>query len=587
MTDKIDVAVTPSSFTITAGNTAQATATLRNMGQTVDQFTISLEGLSPDWYTLPVSSVALFPNDQDSLKINLHPPKAGVKSGAYPFRLKVTSQENPAEIATADLTIKLQTQPELGLDVTPASIIGRKGNYQILITNPGDTEVALNLKVSGGEGKLRFNVHPESLKVPGGGRAEANLEASFNWWALLGGEKKFDFQVQAKLPGVEEAKTDSGQLVRQPWYRLLPPIRLPWLTRPPVISTFKATTEDRREFKIAWAVKRATEVKLGDEIVERQGERVMRLTEPVTYVLTASNKYGTSSQTLQVQPRPVPKAITAERIRVSLTPADLQVNAGLVPAVAILQMQNLGQIVDKFLVEVEGLDETWYSRSASSIALMPQATNQVQITFQPPKQKGVREGIYPFGITVRSQTVQGEATTVLGRLQILPAIDFKVTVRPYRISARRKATLRVNLTNTGVSDIKFSIEATDLEEGLNFKFKNDNPTVAAWNSIDVPVVARPKRGALVGERKRYDITITARAGDGKNQTATGEFTHTPFMTSWRPLMRVVRALLVLAVIAVVIYFVLKWGGGWETLSRSPQAWVERLVNTIEGWFFKK
>jgi hypothetical protein len=162
-----------------------------------------------------------------------------------------------------------------------------------------------------------------------------------------------------------------------------------------------------------------------------------------------------------------------------------------------------------------------------------------------------------------------------------------VTVRPYRISARRKATLRVNLINTGVSDIKFSIEATDLEEGLNFKFKNDNPTVAAWNSIDVPVVARPKRGALVGERKRYDITITARAGDGKNQTATGEFTHTPFMTSWRPLMRVVRALLVLAVIAVVIYFVLKWGGGWETLSRSPQAWVERLVNTIEGWFFKK
>ena len=75
MPDKVEVTVEPTAFTIAPGDTTEASATLHNLGQSVDQFTISLDGLEPDWYSLPVSSVALFPNDQDKLRIILHPPK--------------------------------------------------------------------------------------------------------------------------------------------------------------------------------------------------------------------------------------------------------------------------------------------------------------------------------------------------------------------------------------------------------------------------------------------------------------------------------------------------------------------------------
>ena len=75
MSDKIQVTVAPESLVTTAGETVETTATLHNLGQTIDQLTISIEGLDTSWYTLPVSSVALFPNDQDKLKIVLCPPK--------------------------------------------------------------------------------------------------------------------------------------------------------------------------------------------------------------------------------------------------------------------------------------------------------------------------------------------------------------------------------------------------------------------------------------------------------------------------------------------------------------------------------
>ena len=123
MPDKVEVTVAPTALAVTAGDTVEASATLRNLGQTVDQLTISIDGLDPSWCTLPVSSVALFPNDQDNLKIILHPPKtAETTAGSYPFRINVTSQENPEETATVDLTIEIQTLPEMELSLSPPRI---------------------------------------------------------------------------------------------------------------------------------------------------------------------------------------------------------------------------------------------------------------------------------------------------------------------------------------------------------------------------------------------------------------------------------------------------------------------------------
>jgi len=321
-------------------------------------------------------------------------------------------------------------------------------------------------------------------------------------------------------------------------------------------------------------------------VVEAAGEVVVRPAEPRKLVLMASNKHGSSSETIELSPPPSRQVKVSERIRASLAPATLQVQAGAFATQATLQIQNLGEIVDKFLVEVEGLDETWYSRSASSIALMPQASDQVQISFQPPKKKGVRARAYPFTVSIRSQSVPDEATVITAQLEVLPAIDFKVTVNPYRVSCRNKGSFRVNLANIGVSDIRFGLSATDLDEGLRFDFKTDNPEVAAWNTVEVPLIARPKRSSRVGEKKRYDITVTATAGEGNAQTANCELHHSPLIGSWRPIIKALRVTIFLGLIGGGIYLLLRLGGGLSVFMSSPQTWVTNLGNTVQGWFYR-
>jgi hypothetical protein len=595
MAGKIEVTIAPTSFIVAAGETAEAEATLHNLGQSVDQLTLSIDGLDASWYSIPVSSVALFPNDQDKLKILIHPPKtAETKAGAHPFQVKVASQENPEETTNVDLTVEIRALPEMEVSISPQRIVGHKGIYKVAVNNQSTNSAMVRFRASDAQGKLRFDVEPEIFTVPGSGQSEATLEARLSWLAFFGGEKEFDFEVlatSAEGQFAEDTKVVTGQLVRKTWYRTFPSVRLPRiisrrLERPPAIETFKATMEDNREFMLGWSVKRATEVKLDDEAVSPEGERLVRPAEPTSYVLAAANKYGSVSQTVELKPAPLPVAKTSERIRASLSPTSFQAYPGGAPVEATLQLQNLGDIVDKFLVEVEGLDESWYSRSASSIALMPQATDQVQILLNPPKKKGVKSKSYPFAVTVRSQSTPEEATTVVAELEVQPAVEFKLSVHPYRVSCRRKGTFKVTLANIGVSDASLYLDGTDLDEGLKFRFKNDNPEVLAWKTIEVPAVARPKRGSMVGEKKRYDVTLTATTADGNSQTVNAELHHNPFIGSWRPILRVIRAVLVLAAVGVLVYFILHWGGGWRTLTSSPQTWVNQLVHTVESWFFR-
>ncbi len=589
MSGKIELSVAPKSFQLGAGESAEATVTIRNLGQSVDQLLLNVEALDPEWYTLPVSSVALFPTDRDNLKVILHPPKtAETKAGPRSFRVRVISQENRQETATVDLTIEIRGLPSVELAISPPTIRGWRGIYNIQVDNPGDAEASMQLSAKDVKNRLRYRVEPLSITVPAGRQAATSLKVRLGWLSfllfLLILKKEFDFKVMASVSKVESPITAEGKLVRRPLREYLPKIRIPWLRRKPAIVNFKANTADKRDFTLSWSVKRASEVKLGDELVERQGEKTFSPADPTSYVLTASNKHGVTSQTVKVEPITIPKVRSSERIRAVLSSPRLEVAAGGVPAQATLELQNMSDIVDKFSVDIEGIDGSWYSRSASSVALMPKASDRLVISFQPQRKKGVRARIYPFAVTVHSQNTPSEVTVLNADLEVLPWVEFKLQVRPYRLSTRRKGKYRINLANSSGSNAKVHLEATDLDEGLEFRFKDDNPVVSAWNTIEIPLIAKPKRGSMIGEHQRYDITVTATEPTVMAQTVNCEMQHKPFIKSWKTILKLIRLIIFIGIIAALIGFIIHWGGGWNLLTRSPQSWWNQLINQITGLF---
>ncbi len=681
MADTVELSVEPAEVTLAAGDSAELTARIRNTGQTIDQLSVAVEGLAADWYTLPVSSVALFPNDQDELRIVLHPPKSPeTKPGSYPFRIEVSSQETPDVRTSVEAVLDMGAPLGLELSIAPERQEGRSARYDVTVKNLGKVSATVDLGACDARRRLTCRFESDRVSVPAGGAAATGLEVRPGRLANFGGVKPFEFEagaaaasedgrdtfnycpfcghmLQMRLEGVsislprysdkvqsayekaiifiynrfnktsvggagaavycpiccsllrEGAATGNATFVRTAWTESLrrrgdvepggkrrrlsfawlkrlrsirirlPRLRIRGLARQPVIDTFSASTQDQREFRLGWSVRRAREVKLDGEVVAAEGHLLKRPTSPCTVTLVATNKQKSAARTVDLRPRPLPEARSSERIKASLSVVDVKTVAGGMPVDVVLEVQNIGEIVDKFIVEVDGIDETWCIRSASSLALMPQASDQVRISFQPPKKEGVLAGEYPIAVTVRSQSSPDEAATLLAKLEVLPAPEFKLEIRPVRVSCRRKGTYRLSVVNTGVSDVACSLQALDLEEGCRFIFESEDVQVKAWQSVEVPMVARPRRGWFVGPEKRLDITVTATPPEGQPQTGYCELTHKPLFSSWRSILRLIRRAIIITAIAMFIWYAVHavhWAGGWDQLTSDPGAWWSEL-----------
>ncbi|UCC16889.1 MAG: hypothetical protein JSU58_11130 [Dehalococcoidales bacterium] len=586
MAETIHVIVEPTSFNVTAGDIAEVTAIVSNIGNTVDQFTFSIEGLEADWYNFSASSVALFPNDQETLKIFIHPEEpVEHKPGSYDFQLIVTPQEQPENTVKVALTLEVNVAPELQFEIVPQQITGRSGNYKVKVTNPGETSVQVHLDTVDDEAMLHYKLQPEELTVPANGQSESTLKVKLRWLDFFVTERVCTFQVSAAIKDSDEVKSIDGKLAITAWYRpfqklKFPRISLPFLRRLPDISEFSASTSDRKKYILNWSVKRATKVTINDMDVEPLGN--LELTPPgmTSYLINASNKYGNVTRTIDVNPVVIPVSETSDRIRVTLSQTEMEVHAGGGQAISTVGIQNMGDIVDKYFVEISGIETSWYNQSASSISLMPQDTGQVQLTFRPPKAKGVRSGVFPFAVTVRSYSFQEDKTVVIGQLEVLPSLEFTMSVAPIRISCRRKGRFRIKLINKDVTDSNISLDVSDYEEKLKFRLGEVNPLVKAWETVEVPVSVTPRRGKFVGENTRYDITASATIAEGNVQTVHCEMYHRPLLNSWRP----VKILVGLILLFIVIHYVVGLGDGWDDLVSNPQEWFYKAVRHVRGWF---
>jgi uncharacterized membrane protein len=586
MAETIHVIVDPLSVTVTPGDIAEITAIISNTGNSVDQFTFNVEGLEADWYNLSASSVALFPNDQETLKIFVHPLEPITNNtGSYDFKLVVTPQEKPENSVNVVLTLEINISPELDLEIFPQQISGRKGEYRIIARNPGETDVYIHLDTVDDEAILQYDLRPDRLTVPANGQSESIVRVRLGWLDYFMRERECRFQISAAINESDEVKSVDGALTVTAWYRpfqrlKLPRFSLPFLKRVPEIIEFSTSTDDRKQYFLVWSVKRASEVSINDVDVKPVGNIKLTPSGMINYVIKASNKYGNVTQTIEVNPIVIPVIQTSDLIKVALSQAEMEVYAGGGKVASTVEIQNMGMIVDKYFVEISGIETSWYNQSASSISLMPQDTGQVQLLFQPPKIKGVRSGVYPFAVIVRSYSLQEEKTVITGQLEVLPSPEFTLSAMPVRISCRRKGKFRIKLINKGVTDLKISLEASDYEEKLKFRIEEVEPLVKAWQTVEVPVRVTPKHGKFVGENKRYDITVSARITEGNSQTVHCEMYYRPLLNSWRP----VKILVGLILLFIIVHYVVGLGGGWDDLFSNPQEWFYQVVRHIRGWF---
>ena len=224
MTKPMQVTVQPTTFQVRPdGTPVPVRVQIQNTGANVDQFQIEVNDLDAEWYTAPSGALALFPQERGSLDLQVHPPKATVRAGTYPFAVTVTSRADPSVTAQVPLTLTVPKVAALDVDMSPRKVIGRVGHYRLLVRNLGNADVAVEFDATDPEEECTYTFRPEDLEIEPGERATVQLRVKAGRSNLVGQRKQYDFQVKVKS-GPDAPKLVQGQLVHSPRLRTAHPI---------------------------------------------------------------------------------------------------------------------------------------------------------------------------------------------------------------------------------------------------------------------------------------------------------------------------------------------------------------------------
>ncbi|MBL7208490.1 MAG: hypothetical protein ISS52_00185 [Dehalococcoidia bacterium] len=226
-------------------------------------------------------------------------------------------------------------------------------------------------------------------------------------------------------------------------------------------------------------------------------------------------------------------------IGVSLSATKLELAPGESAETTII-IRNQGQIVDDFILRVEGLDPTWWTLSVPSVSLFPGDEDMAKLTLHPPKEGGVRAGSHTFQIKAASRANPQEVTSEDVFLILRGFAAWEVAMAPTKVVGR-SGTYRLTVNNSGNTDVNLVFEGKDPEEGLRYEFSQDQLTVPAGETARVRLKVRPEKGE---SKKQYSFQVLIRpagtaAGSGETKTLNGQLEYRRRKFPWWVLLLIV------------------------------------------------
>ena len=231
-------------------------------------------------------------------------------------------------------------------------------------------------------------------------------------------------------------------------------------------------------------------------------------------------------------------------IGVSLSATKLELAPGESAETTII-IRNQGQIVDDFILKVEGLEPTWWTLSVPSVSLFPGDEDMAKLTLHPPKEGGARAGSHTFQIKVASRANPQEVTTEDVFLILRGFAAWEVDMAPTKVVGR-SGTYRLTVNNSGNTDVNLVFEGKDPEEGLRYEFSQDQLTVPAGETAQVRLKVRPEKGE---SKKQYSFQVLTRpagtaAGSGETKTLNGQLEYRRRKFPWWVLLLILGVLIV-------------------------------------------
>jgi pSer/pThr/pTyr-binding forkhead associated (FHA) protein len=234
---------------------------------------------------------------------------------------------------------------------------------------------------------------------------------------------------------------------------------------------------------------------------------------------------------------------------------------------ATLKIENLGDGVDHYIIEVDGLPKGWARTDTNELTLEPGTQGQVLISLKPLRRSESQPGEHKFIVRARSKSKPSEVIDAPAILHVLPYSGFGMALGEDRIIDDAK--FQLYLHNQGNAPLLLTVRGTDLAQMLRFQLPQNQLQLEPGERQTIMGGVQLRRRYWFGAEREHEFALLARAHDPSNFLATipGMYVERGLMPSWVPVL--VAPLVVLSVLLVVAAIVWLLGGDDEAPSVSP------------------
>lgn len=157
------------SLRLDAGGEAVVPLQIRNNGQVVEGYQISVIGAPGAWATVEPATVSLYPGTTTTATVTFRPPRsARTPAGEQAFGVKVLPTEHPELTVVPEGVVEVLPFLETTAELIPRTSQGRRGRHKVAVDNRGNVPVNVLVEAASDGERVGFKVDPVGLVIEPG-----------------------------------------------------------------------------------------------------------------------------------------------------------------------------------------------------------------------------------------------------------------------------------------------------------------------------------------------------------------------------------------------------------------------------------
>ncbi|MEU9099155.1 peptidoglycan-binding domain-containing protein [Streptomyces sp. NPDC048361] len=208
----------PAAVAVDPGGRATARLRVRNTGDTVEEYRLSVVGAPAGWARVEPDTLRLYPGSEGTAEISFAPPRSpDALAGPAAYGIRVEPREHPGVRDVLEGQVTVAPFTEVRAELLPATLVGRFGaRASVAVDNVGNTTLTASLTLRDETNRLTYEMAPNAVQVAPGRAAFAKLRIRPQRVRWTGGTEHHRLTVAVRRSGDDTALDLVGTYEQRP-----------------------------------------------------------------------------------------------------------------------------------------------------------------------------------------------------------------------------------------------------------------------------------------------------------------------------------------------------------------------------------